>query len=113
MRGRMGGMDTQQQVIELLAEQNQLLKKYLWRVRFSLSALLLLTTGVAILLGVVAYRQHTARTSAAFVVPTGFGGPVQPALPPNYSPATPYQFTPVIPTSGSGQVQPLPTDPVK
>lgn len=105
-------MDTQQQIIELLAEQNQLLKKYLWRVRFSLSALLLLTTGVAILLGVVAYRQHTARAAAAVVVPTAFVGPVPPVLPPN-SPASPYQYLLPIPAGGSGQAQPVLTDPPK
>src|SRR4051812_47645558 len=106
-------MDTQKQIIELLAEQNQLLKKYLWRVRFSLSALLLLTTGVAILLGVVAYRQHTARAAATVVMPAGFAGPVPPVLQPNYIPANPYQSSPPTPVSGSEQVHEVLTDTTK
>jgi hypothetical protein len=52
-----------QQLIDLQTEQNQLLKRYLWRIRFSLLGLLLMTTAVAIGLGFVAYhtRPHTAK----------------------------------------------------
>ncbi len=105
--------DLIRELIAAQKEQTELLRQFLTRVRFSLLSLLLLTTGIAIVLGVVAYRQHTARTAAAVAVPTGFGGPVQPALPPNYSPAATYQFTPVIPASVSGQAQPVLTDPPK
>jgi hypothetical protein len=48
-----------QQLIELQTEQNQLLKRYLWRLRFSLSTLLLLTTALCCGLGFVAYRQQS------------------------------------------------------
>jgi cytochrome c-type biogenesis protein CcmH/NrfG len=49
MRGRMGGMEEQlRRLIELQTEQNQLLRKYLWRIRFSLLTLLILTTLVAV-----------------------------------------------------------------
>jgi hypothetical protein len=41
-----------QRLIELHAEQNQLLRKHLWRIRFSLQALLVLMTLVAGGLGV-------------------------------------------------------------
>jgi hypothetical protein len=41
-----------QRLIELQTEQNQLLRKYLWRLRFSLLALLFLMTFVAVGLGV-------------------------------------------------------------
>lgn len=50
-------MDDQlQELINLQREQNQLLKKYLWRLRFSLLGLLLLTTATAIGLGVVVHQ---------------------------------------------------------
>jgi hypothetical protein len=49
-----------QQLIELQKEQNQLLKRYLWRLRFSLLALLMLTTFIAVGLGFVAYHSRPA-----------------------------------------------------
>jgi hypothetical protein len=48
-----------QQLIELQKEQNRLLKRYLWRLRFSLLGLLLMTTAIALVLGFVAYRTHS------------------------------------------------------
>ena len=52
-------MDAQlQQIIELQTEQNQLLKRYLWRIRFSLLALLILTTAMCCGLGVMVYYEH-------------------------------------------------------
>jgi hypothetical protein len=52
-------MDDQlQQLIELQKEQNQLLKKHLWRLRFSILSLLLLTTAIAIGLGIVVYQTR-------------------------------------------------------
>jgi hypothetical protein len=59
-------MDDQlQQLIELQKEQNQLLKKYLWRFRFSLLFLLLLTTATAIGLGILVYRDQSKVVPAA------------------------------------------------
>jgi hypothetical protein len=61
-------MDNQlQQLIDLQKEQNALLKKYLWRLRFSLLTLLLLTTGTAIGLVVLSY---SLRPAAAPTAPT-------------------------------------------
>ncbi len=55
-------MDDQlQRLIELQTEQNQLLKKYLWRFRFSLLTLLLLTTAICCTLGFVIYKQQAAQ----------------------------------------------------
>jgi hypothetical protein len=49
-------MDNQlKQLIELQTEQNQLLKKHLWRFRFSLMTLLLLTTVICCCLGFLIY----------------------------------------------------------
>lgn len=51
-------MDDQlQELINLQKEQNQLLKKYLWRFRFSLMALLLVTTATAAGLGLFVYQS--------------------------------------------------------
>lgn len=69
-------MDAQlQQLIELQKEQNQLLKKHLWRLRFSLMGLLLLTTVTALGLGFVAY-QTRPKTPPPVTFPT-FGPPQQ------------------------------------
>jgi hypothetical protein len=52
-------MDAQlQQLIELHVEQNQLLRRYLWRFRFSLAVLLILTTVISCGLGFVIYTQQ-------------------------------------------------------
>jgi hypothetical protein len=67
-------MDDQlQQLIELQKEQNQLLKKYLWRLRFSLLSLLLLTTITAIGLGLLVYREQ-ARVNSTFPPTAGSSG---------------------------------------
>jgi hypothetical protein len=81
-------MDPQlQQLIELQAEQNQLLRKYLWRIRFSLLTLLILTTAVCCGLGFLVYTQQTARqtfppTATPAPMPVGrapmMGAPVAP-----------------------------------
>jgi hypothetical protein len=52
-------MDSAQELVQLMREQNELLKRYLWRLRFSLLGLLLLTTGIAFGLGIVAYKQQS------------------------------------------------------
>jgi hypothetical protein len=83
-------MDPQlQQLIELQTDQNQLLRKYLWRIRFSLLTLLLLTTAVCCGLGFLVYKQQTARqifppsiTPAPMPVrPAMMGAPVAPPQP--------------------------------
>src|SRR6187455_2079617 len=57
-------MDNQsQEIADLLREQNQLLKKHLWRLRFSLFSLLVLTTVTCITLGYSTYRTHFASTA--------------------------------------------------
>src|SRR6478752_3895909 len=53
-------MDAQlQRLIELQTKQNQLLERYLWRIRFSLITLLLLTTAICCCLGFIIYEQQT------------------------------------------------------
>jgi hypothetical protein len=99
MRGRMADMDPQlQQIIELQAEQNQLLRKYLWRIRFSLLTLLVLTTAICCGLGVVVYKQQKSSPTLAAPLPSPirnsstmprvapFATP-SPAIPPSASPA--------------------------
>lgn len=67
-------MDAQlQQVVELLKEQNQLLKKHLWRIKFSLLTLLLLTTGICICLGVMIYSKPIASLPPV-IGPSGSSG---------------------------------------
>jgi hypothetical protein len=93
----MADMDPQlQQIIELQTEQNQLLRKYLWRIRFSLLTLLVLTTVICCGLGLVVYRQQA---SAPMPPPV-----VQPIPPfptaPYYGPTpTPSTDEPPIPPS--------------
>jgi hypothetical protein len=70
-------MDAQlKELIELQREQNQLLKKYLWRFRFSLLTLLLLTTATCCCLGFMIYRQQrggSLSTASAPVLPSPAG----------------------------------------
>jgi hypothetical protein len=47
------------ELIELQREQNALLKRHLWRLRFSLMTLLLLSTATAVGLGFLTYRLRS------------------------------------------------------
>src|SRR4051812_6505607 len=67
--------DQLQQLIELQKEQNQLLRRYLWRLRFSLLGLLILTTVTAIGLGVVAYQTRPPKISPLFGPPRTYVAP--------------------------------------
>jgi hypothetical protein len=97
--------DQLQQLIELQKEQNRLLQRYLWRLRFSLLSLLLLTTITAIGLG---FLFHENRTRTRNWVRARIGLSTQPQLPlPVAAPA---------PTDGTFQLfltatpyQPVPT----
>jgi hypothetical protein len=62
------------QILSAQKEQTELLRRYLWRFRFSLLSLLLLTTGTAVGLGALAYQNH--KQSAATVVPTAATGTI-------------------------------------
>jgi hypothetical protein len=81
-------MDDQlQQLIELQKEQNQLLKRYLWRLRFSLLTLLLLTTALCGGLGFLVYQTNrnamqpkTPATGTLFSAPTATVRLVQPQV---------------------------------
>jgi hypothetical protein len=66
-------MDAQlQQLINLQTEQVELLKKYLWRLRFSLLTLLLLTTGSCIALGYMAITNRASSVPVpVYIQPTG------------------------------------------
>jgi hypothetical protein len=55
------------QLLAAQKEQTELLRRYLWRFRFSLLSLLLLTTATAVGLGVLAYQNH--RKTAAIPMP--------------------------------------------
>ena len=81
-------MDDQlQQLIELQKEQNQLLNRYLWRFRFSLLSLLLLTTFTAVGLGVVVYQTRPPKGAVPFaprriaIPPMSYPAPTGPAVP--------------------------------
>jgi hypothetical protein len=78
-------MDEQQQIIELLREQNQLLKKYLWRVRFSLLFLMLMTTAICLGLAIVVY-QGTPKVAAPVLPPPNIARPAESFL----DPVSPY-----------------------
>jgi hypothetical protein len=89
-------MDAQlKELIELQKEQNQLLKKYLWRFRFSLLTLLVLTTGICICLGVM---MHSSKTSVRIApaspwsTPSGvtYVVPSNPGNPRYIAPSSPY-----------------------
>jgi hypothetical protein len=73
-------MDDQlQRLIELQTEQNQLLKRYLWRFRFSLLTLLVLTTAICCTLGFIIYKQQVAQGAAFSPLPvTVWSGSVAP-----------------------------------
>ncbi len=105
-------MDAQlQQLVELLTEQNQLLKKYLWRFRFSLLTLLLLTTAICCCLGFIIYTQHTSSRAATvspylqLLSPNAFPTPQQPVPSTTYAPQAapsrlpPKSTTPVPPSA--------------
>jgi hypothetical protein len=107
-------MDAQlQQLIELQTEQNQLLKKHLWRFRFSLLTLLVLTTGICICLGVMMYSQK----KSVFVAPIGpwttpAGVSVTPSNPSNRMHVAPIQtkaINPAAPVESPYSVSPMPT----
>jgi hypothetical protein len=79
-------MDAQlQQLIELQQEQNQLLKRHLWRLRFSLFSLLIMTTVTAIVLGYVAYQTRPTASVAPLPAPA----PIRVVVPPAYTPPLP------------------------
>jgi hypothetical protein len=61
------------ELVDLQREQNALLKKHLWRLRFSLLTLLLLTTASAVCLGIlmVKIRNQPAGTGAGVITLTG------------------------------------------
>ncbi len=91
-------MDSQlQQLIELQTEQNQLLKRHLWRLRFSLLTLLLLTTGLCCGLGFVMYKVNSAYQilpmGAYYGIPPSGMPPTQPF--PTGLPPTPLNDGPI------------------
>jgi hypothetical protein len=85
-----------ERIISLLEEQNALLKKHLWRLRFSLLTLLLLTTGLCVGLGYVTYRARQIITSMPMPAPT-VPAPF-PSQPPIPAPGEPTSDTEPMPT---------------
>jgi hypothetical protein len=58
------------ELVDLQREQNALLKKHLWRLRFSLLTLLLLTTASAVCLGILMVKIRNQPAGAGFVTLT-------------------------------------------
>jgi hypothetical protein len=98
MRGRMAGMEEHlRRLVELQSRQNELLERYLWRIRFSLLTLLLLTTALCCRLGYVAYKLR---------VPT----PYAPAISPYYAvpaPVVPFATPGTAPTVTQAPNRPM------
>jgi hypothetical protein len=88
--------DQLQQLIELQKEQNQLLRRYLWRLRFSLLGLLLLTTVTAVGLGVVAYQTRPPKISPMYA-------PVRTYVAP--SPQIIYPAPSIVPAAPAGDIE--------
>src|SRR6185369_11149728 len=63
-----------QRLIQLQTEQNELLKKHLWRLKFSLLTLLVLTTAICCGLGLMVYQERAARRAVVLPAPTGVRG---------------------------------------
>jgi hypothetical protein len=63
--------DQLRELINLQKEQNQLLKKHLWRFRFSLWFLMLLTTATAVGLGLLVYQGKQPTVTTISVSGTG------------------------------------------
>ena len=83
-------------LIDLQREQNALLKKYLWRLRFSLLSLLLLTTATAVGLGILVYKSPSASPTTptgTLQVWTGMP-PAAPQPGGKTTPSNPYQLLP-------------------
>ena len=59
--------DLVRELVDLQREQNALLKKHLWRLRFSLLTLLLLTTASAVCLGIVMVRIQNPPAGAGVI----------------------------------------------
>src|SRR2546430_1791806 len=57
-------------------EQTELLRKYLWRFRFSLLSLLLLTTATAVGLGILVYENRTKPAPVTATITTGGSYPI-------------------------------------
>jgi hypothetical protein len=88
-------MDDQlQQLINLQREQNELLKKHLWRLRFSLFSLLLLTTATAVGLGFLAWQFQ-----AKFSAPTTPGPTIRWPQPVPAGPAGDINVDAAVPTT--------------
>jgi hypothetical protein len=103
-------MDDQlvRELIELQREENALLKKYLWRIRFSLLSLLVLTTAIGIGLGFLIY----GRQNPVAVPPTATTVPVTWSAPPGQGP---YRLKAILDTSTwqSGTLSAPPEDAYK
>jgi hypothetical protein len=55
------------ELVELQREQNALLKKHLWRLRFSLWTLLVLTTASAVCLGIIMVRIRSQAPASGVI----------------------------------------------
>jgi hypothetical protein len=103
--------DLLRELITLQKEQNTLLKRYLWRLRFSLLTLLLITTATAVTLGIVATRMNSGTRRAFNQALTNPLYPVVPYVPNQVAPVPPAMPLPSPnqpPQSGSKGVTIMP-----
>jgi len=92
------------ELVELQREQNALLKKHLWRLRFSLLTLLLLTTASAVCLGIIMVRLRNQSPPGGVITlsaPTWTGSSGTPTA------TLRLQTTPTLPTLNSAPDSPF------
>lgn len=95
--------DLLRDIATLQKEQNELLKRYLWRLRFSLLTLLLITTATAVMLGLFGMRKNGVVPPSA--IPSSSGGFLTvypnsaPTVPPTPTPALERLWNPSFPTA--------------
>src|SRR5689334_10503278 len=87
-------------LVELQTRQNELLERYLWRIRFSLLTLLLLTTAICCGLGILVYQLRS--TPRPVTIPAPW-----PSRAPTYAPpATPMQPRQITPPPDQPKIVP-------
>lgn len=103
-------MDNQTRVVELLTEQNELLKKHLARLKFSLMSLLLMMTATCCGLGFLVWARFNPR-----IYPAPVSGPstyVPPSATISYPPAYVSPAMPTPPDIPRPKFKELPTVPL-
>lgn len=89
-----------QEMISLQTEQNKLLQRYLWRLRFSLLTLLLITTATAVMLGMYGMKIRSVPRTPPVAYPSNSLGAYGPGPGPGNVP--PYSSSPMQPNNYKG-----------